>query len=255
VTTRLEPIGTEQVETTLHESSNGAINDLRLAETWTNHSWLHVGVAVHAFTGRNSLTSSEDFADSTFAAFTTIRQISYTGSAVSGGIQLNGRELNTVVGLSYRMGGSLRARSGDTTLAKGEVPDRFGASIAFTGIQGTVLAARASRENWSSMSPMLTDPAEKAHDSWDLGGGVEAPGPRFLGQTFLLRLGARTRGLPFEAESKVVTERSLNFGSGANFGGGRMSADVTIMRQWRDAGIPSLSERAWTLSFSLTARP
>jgi hypothetical protein len=34
-----------------------------------------------------------------------------------------------------------------------------------------------------------------------------------------------------------------------------MSTDVTILRQWRDADLPSITERAWTFSLSLTARP
>jgi hypothetical protein len=71
----------------------------------------------------------------------------------------------------------------------------------------------------------------------------------------MLRGGMRSRTLPFEAAGKEVTERSASFGSGANFGGGRMSADFAILRQWRNADIPSVTERAWTFSVSLTARP
>ena len=61
----------------------------------------------------------------------------------------------------------------------------------------------------------------------------------------------RTWGIPAEA----AWGRDASFGTGANFGGGRMSADVALMRQWRSADLPSISERAWTFSLSLTARP
>ena len=254
-TVRTETIGTDLVETTLDESSNGAMNDLRLATAWTNHSWLYVGLGVHGVTGRNVVNSAEQFGDSSFNAFTNTRLLSYTGSAVSAGAQLTSSAINTVVGLSYRMGNALRVRANDTILARGAVPDRFGVSLAFTGIPGTVLAARAAHDGWSSMTPMLTRPGDRAHDSWDLGGGAEVIGPRVLGQTLLVRAGARTRTLPFEASAKAVTEKSLSFGSGVSFGNGRMSADGTVVRQWRDAGLPSVKERAWTLSFSLTARP
>lgn len=254
-TVRTETIGTDLVETTLDESSNGAINDLRLAGAWTNHSWLYVGVGVHAVTGRNVVNSTEQFGDSSFNAFTSTRLLSYTGSALSAGVQLTSQAMNTVFGLSYRNGARLRVRANDTTLARGDVPDRFGASLSYTGIQGTVLAARAAYDGWSSMTPMLVTAGETANDSWEVGAGAEVVGPRVLGQTLLVRAGGRTRTLPFLAATKTVTENSLSFGTGLNFGNGRMSADATAIRQWRNADLPSVKERAWTLSFSLTARP
>src|SRR5437868_15308968 len=107
------------------------------------------------------------------------------------------------------------------------------------------------------MTPMLLNAAsgEKAHDSFEVGVGAEASGPRVLGQTVMIRLGGRSRTLPFEAAGKTVGETVASFGTGAVFGGGRISTDVTLMRQWRSADIPAVSERAWTLSLSLTARP
>jgi hypothetical protein len=249
------PIGSDQVETSLRESSNGAINDLRFAGAWTNHSTLFVGLGLHAFTGRNVVTSSESFADSSFSSFTSSRVLSYTGSGISAGVQLTSAEQGMTFGASFRKGGSLRVRAADSTVATGNVPDRFGVSLAYTGLPGTIIAARVSRDGWSSMSSMLSTATEKAHDAWDFGGGIEATGPRLIGQTLLLRGGGRTRTLPFEASGKVVTERSLTAGAGTHFGGGRMTADVAATRQWRTAGVPSVKERAWTLSLSLTARP
>ncbi|HET9424292.1 MAG TPA: hypothetical protein VFO55_02890 [Gemmatimonadaceae bacterium] len=255
--TRTRDVGGDMIETTTDESSNGAINDLRLAATWTNHDWLYVGAGLHAITGRNVLTSIEQFDDSAFNSFASNRVLAYGGSALSAGVQLVSSGMSTVFGLSYRMGNSLKMKANDTTLARGDVPSRFGASLAFTGIEGTVLAARVSRDQWSSMTSMLANAAsgEKAHDSWEFGGGAEVSGPRLLGQTFLIRAGGRARTLPFEAAGKTVTERTASLGSGANFGGGRMSADLTVLRQWRNVDLPAVKERAWTLSLSLTARP
>src|SRR4051812_21457699 len=254
-TTRTQLVGTEQIVSTANESSNGAMNDLRLAETWTNRTWLSIGLGVHAITGRNVVRSSESFDDSSFSTFASTRQISYTGSALSAGVQISSLATKTILGLSYRMGNSLKAVTNDTALARGQAPDHFGASLAYTGIQGTVLAVRAARDGWSSMTPMLSKAGEEAHDAWDLGAGAEITGPHLLGQPMQVRLGGRTRKLPFEAEGNVVSEKSLSLGSGFNFGGGRMSADFAASRQWRDANITNVKERAWTLSLSLTARP
>jgi hypothetical protein len=252
--TAIEPVGKDTVSTTFRESSNGAMNDLRLAEAWSNRSWLLVGVGIHAITGRNVTASGQDFTDTTFSSFTTTRTISYSGSAISGGVQLIAAGQG-VLGVTYRMGGMLRARIKDSLLAEGRVPNHFGVSAAYTGIQGSILAVRAAHDAWSSMSVMLTSPTEKAHDSWDLGAGAEVPGPHMGNQTLLLRAGVRSRTLPFEASGSAVSEKSASVGTGVSFAGGRMATDLAIVRQWRSSDLASVNERAWTFSFSLTARP
>jgi hypothetical protein len=250
-------ISGDKVPTTTEETSQGAMNDLRMAATWTNRRWLYIGAGVSGVTGRNVLTTLEQFGDSAFNAFTSDRVLSYSGSALSAGVQLYAATIKTVFGFDARLGNSLKMRANDTTLATGKVPGRFGASVAYTGLQGTVVSFRVAQDQWSKMSPMLLNAGsgEKAHDSFEMGVGAEVSGPSVLGQTLLLRGGGRSRTLPFEAAGKTVTEKVASFGTGANFGGGRMSTDLTILRQWRSADIPSVSERAWTLSLSLTARP
>jgi hypothetical protein len=252
-----QDIGGDQVPTKIELFSQGAINDLRLATTWTNRRWLYIGVAFSGVTGRNVLSTLESFEDSAFANYSADQILSYGGSAISGGVQMLSSRLSTVFGLSYRHGNSLHVSAGDSVMARGKVPSRFGASLAFTGLPGTVLSARIGHDKWSNMTPMLANAAsgEKAHDSWELGGGAEFTGPRVLGQTILLRTGGRSRTLPFEAAGQTVSEKAASLGTGANFGGGRMSADFTLTRQWRNADLPSISERAWTFSLSLTARP
>jgi hypothetical protein len=245
------------VPTTTQELSQGAMNDLRVATTWTNHRNFYAGVGFSGITGRNVLSTIQQFKDSAFNDFSSDRVMSYNGSAFSAGVQFLSAQLQSVFGVSYRMGNALKMRSNDTTLARGEVPSRFGASVAFTGLQGTILSFRVAQDQWSKMTPMLANAAsgEKAHDSFEVGVGAEVTGPRVLGQTVMLRGGMRSRTLPFEAAGKEVTEKVASFGSGANFGGGRMSADFAILRQWRNADLPSITERAWTFSLSLTARP
>lgn len=250
-------ISGDLVPTTTQELSQGAMNDLRLATTWTNRRNFYVGVGFSGITGRNVLSTIQQFKDSAFNDFSSDRVLSYSGSAISAGAQFLSAPMQTVFGVSYRMGNSLRMRANDTTLARGDVPSRFGASVAYTGLQGSILSLRIAQDQWSKMTPMLANAGsgEKAHDSFEVGVGAEVTGPRLLGQTMMLRGGMRSRTLPFEAAGKEVTEKIASFGSGANFGGGRVSADFAILRQWRNADIPSVTERAWTFSLSLTARP
>jgi hypothetical protein len=245
------------IPATVQVTSQGAINELRLSAAWTNRRWLLLGGGVSAITGRNALGTTEQFEDSAFNNFNSQSILSYSGSALSAGAQVISTRLKSVFGLSYRLGNSMHASKNDTVLARGDVPSRLGFTAAFTGIQGTILSARVAHDEWSKMTPMLLNAStgEEAHDSWELGAGIEATGPRVVGQTIMLRAGGRSRTLPFEAAGQVVSEKTASFGTGANFGGGRMSVDAALLRHWRNADIPTISERAWTFSLSLTARP
>ena len=254
-TSRFAPVGVDSEFTTFKESSNGAINDVRVAEAWSNRKWFYVGAGIHGITGRNVVTTGRQFADtSQFSSFSASRTISYSGTAVSIGAELIGGDKGAI-GVDFRKGGRMRARINDSTLAQGNVPDHFGVSLSFTGIQGSTLAVRAAHDSWSSMNSLLETPGQQGHDSWDLSGGAEVAGPRYANQIILIRGGFRDRRLPFDAASKPVTERSLSLGSGLGFSGGRVQIDITGVRQWRTSDVPSVQERAWTLSLSLTARP
>lgn len=254
-TQRYAPVGiSDSVLTTFLESSNGAINDLRLAEAWTNRSWLSLGFGIHGISGRNVVSTGRQFPDSSqFSSFAASRTLSYSGSAMSAGAEIIAAQ-KAVLGVTYRRGGRLRARTSDTVIAQGNVPDHFGMSLAYIGLQGSTFALRAAHDGWSSMDPMIEN-AGHAHDSWDLSGGAEVAGPRVSNQSILIRTGFRTRTLPFEAVAQQVHEKSVSLGSGVALSGGRVSIDITGVRQWRDTSLPSIRERAWTLSLSLTARP
>jgi hypothetical protein len=254
-TKRYAQVGTaDSVLTTFLESSNGAMNDVRIAESWTNRNWLSIGVGIHGITGRNVVATGRQFDDSSeFSSFSASRTLSYSGSALSIGAEFVASKY-AVFGVDFRRGGKLSARTHDSTLALAHVPDHFGASFAFTGLQGSTFAVRAAHETWTAMNPLI-EFSGHAHDSWDLSAGAEVAGPHVAGQTLMLRTGVRSRMLPFEADSQTVSEKSVSFGSGAAFARGRMSFDVTAIHQWRTSDVPSVQERAWTLSLSLTARP
>jgi hypothetical protein len=254
-TTKFSQVGADSTLTTFNEASNGAINDVQIAEAWSNRRWLYLGVALHGITGRNTVTTGRDFFDSTeFSPFSASRVLSYTGTAVSAGFQLVAGTQGAV-GVSYRKGGKMRVRTNDSLLAQGNVPDHFGISVGYAGIPGSLLTVRAAHDGWSSMNSMIESPTVHGHDTWDLGGGAEVPGPHVGGQTLLFRGGYRTRMLPYEAAGSEVTEHTFSLGSAFGLAEGRVVFDVTGMRQLRNVSISGLRERAWTLSISLTARP
>jgi hypothetical protein len=244
-------IGGDTVNVTTTFQVTGAVNDLRLAGAFTPQNWVRIGVGVHAFTGRNLVELKELFDDSiTFSPFGLQRNLSFSGGAVSAGAQFFSK---TVLGaVAFRHGGNMRVTSGDTTLGRANVPDRFGASLAYIGIANSAIAVRTSHENWSALQG-LGSQNFRAVDAWDTSVGADMAGPRFVGRQLMLRAGFRSRTLPFQAAGNDVTERTISGGVGTLWAAGHVITDFAVLRASRDAGL-STSERAWTISLGISIR-
>jgi hypothetical protein len=248
-----QQVGGDLVTGTATEGSNGAINDLRLGVSYSARPWLNLGAGLHGFSGRNLITSGILFPDTArFTSFSTRRDISYGGKALSAGAQLVSGV--ATMGVSYRRGGSISAEGSGRELGRGRVPDRVSITGAYTGLQGTVVAARVARDGWTALQPLGDGPAQ-AVDAWDTAIGAEVEGPS-LGalNPMRFRVGLRNRTLPYRAGGNEVTERSLAFGTGLAFSQGRIMADLAGVNSRRTAGL-DISERAWTVSFGLSLRP
>jgi len=249
----LQTIGDSTMATTNSFKSDGAIADLRLALAWTPVPWLKLGVAAHAITGDNRLRNTEVFDDSTrFARLVDTATVGYTGNAYSAGFELIAGHDWSLAG-SYRHGGPLSLKRGDTTLANAHVPDRIAMSVAFLGIRGSSIAVRTAKDSWSRMAG-LGSPGLRITDGWDTSVGTDMLGPRFGEQSIQFRGGARWRTLPFGTSTSSVSEKSYSLGAGTLLARGRAALDVAGIRSTRAAG-PNLSETAFTLSIGVTVRP
>jgi hypothetical protein len=104
------------------------------------------------------------------------------------------------VGASGRFGGTLKVWEGDSVRIKADAPSRYGAAVRYDIVPGTGVALRADRTLWSQMNGLGSEQAS-AKDTWDYGLGIDALGPRLIGQQFTLRGGMRRRTLPFSASN------------------------------------------------------
>jgi hypothetical protein len=256
-------LGGDPVPATTTFRSEGAINDVRLALAWAARPWFRVGFGAHALTGRNRLTVTDVFDDS--ATFDPLQQdttISYRGTALSGGVEVRAGRVASVAA-SVRVGGRIRAVSGDATLGRANVPTRVGVTVAYLGVANSAIALRASYDDWSSLAE-LGRPGLRAVNAWDIGLGADVAGPRVAGDRMLmLRGGVRWRTLPFAVtpvdagtpgRPRNVRERSLAAGLGTSLARGRASIDFGVIRAARDAGL-SIDEQAWILSIGMSVRP
>ena len=234
--------------------SEGAMNDVRAAGSWALRDNLILGLGIHAFTGENRLTVERLFSDSlSFAPLRDSSNVNFFGTGVSGGVMWRPARALTV-GASGRYGGSLDLRERDSLRTSADAPSRFGVGVRYDIVAGTSIALRADRTLWSRMAGLGSERATP-EDTWDYGLGIDAFGPRLLGQQFTLRGGARSRTLPFRASEEVVRETSYSFGTGAPFAGGRGQLDFFGEYAARKASGVDAKEHSWTFGLGLTLRP
>lgn len=260
-------IGEERVTTRERIESRGAIADLRVAFGAVATRWLRVGVAGHALTGENRLVSGRSFGDTTrFGSVSDSSTLDYSGLAVSAGVEVTPLRGLSIAG-SARRGGTLRTLRADTTLTRGDAPDRYGLGLRVDRVTGATFAAGWSRTTWTNMRT-LADPrpgraAFDVRDADELMAGIEAVGPRIGESVILLRLGGRQRDLPFGVRGAAIQERAYSGGLGVPFVGGRALADLAVQHATRttdgaagvSAAVRDARERAWTLSVGFTVRP
>jgi hypothetical protein len=231
---------------------DGGMTDVRLAAAWTPKNWLRVGAGAHAVTGNNRVSLTQSFQDSLrFAPFSTQRILGFRGAAGSVGVQLLTKQV--VASASARFGGQLRMYDQDTLLTTANVPGQFGVSLAYIGIANSAISIRTSRQNWSALTGLGTD-SLTGIDVWDTSLGGDFAGPTVAGRSVNLRLGFRTRELPFQASGSTVKENSVSAGAGTAFAAGRVLMDLAVVRASRSVSMPA-SEQAWTLSVGLSIRP
>lgn len=234
-------------------SASGAMNDVRVAGAYRLHSTLSVGVGIHALTGESRTERRLTVPDSAnFIPALERRRFGYSGSGVSVGATWR-PAADLALGAAARMGGTVTASAGDTTLSTGDFPTRFGGSLEFTGISGITLAGRLGWTGWSNLES-LSLTGVPVTDTWDFGAGLEGRGPSLLGVDPALRIGYRHRTLPFGLpDGSEVTENGFTGGLGVPVAGGRGTLDLTIERLGRDAP-GEASERAWIAGIGVLLR-
>lgn len=242
----------DSVTLTTVSRSDGAINDVRLGVAWTVRPAFHVGAGLHAYTGVNRIFVGDEFGgvqDDTLVNAV----IAYSGLAASLGAEWQlARHLG--VAASARRGGTLRSSRSDSTLSRGDVPNRVGVAVRFEGIAGTRIGLGFDWEGWSSMGSLRAPASSlRVFDATTISLGAETLGPRWFGQQIPLRLGARRRSLPFGVGDTRVNELAIGGGLGLPLAAGRAQLDLALLRAMRTAD--QLRERSWTISAGFAVRP
>ena len=250
-TTRDTQLVPEVVASTVTHRSEGSIADLRLALAYSPTQWLKLGVAGHAYSGRDQNRVVRQFDDTErFAADTQGTTLSFGGNAISFGAMAVKPRL-AAVGVSYRKGSGISAEINGETVSTATVPDRFGISAVYMGMRGAAFAVRAAKDKWSMLEGLRDN--LNIHEGWDIGAGADVTGPSLGMNVIALRLGGRWRTLPFSLDATPVKETSYSGGFGLPIARSRVELSIGAMRSSRTG--TGATETSWTLSTGFSVRP
>jgi len=265
VTRRL--VGAESLYVNDISSSDGGMNDIRVAGAFRIRSWLDVGVGAHAIVGldrfnQTVLLSRTDprttpSTSTEFSPYGQSADIRFSGSAFSAGATIRPSR-HLAVAVSARRGESVTLTRRDSTVATGRVPDRLGAGVTWQLVPRTTIAADADWTGWSSLAPLSTQ--SKPQDALGLSIGVETPGPRLGGRALTIRGGFRHRELAYTAPDggsggttsfDQVRENSIGLGLSAPFAYDRAQIQLYGQRALRSVA----AEKSFTLGIGISIRP
>lgn len=239
-------------ESQLQVSSDGAMNDARVALGYVISPRVQVGAAVHAVVGENRTFFQRVFPDTSgVQGISQTNSFGFAGSAYSVGVVA---EVLTdlVLSASTKFGGDLTMELEGSELTTAKVPSRTGVGLAYFGIRGITAHVRADQVRWTDLEG-LSGSASAVFDGTELAAGLEALGPTLFGANMLLRAGLRDRTLPFGVNGEQVRENGFAFGLGLPLARGRTQIDLGAQRLRRSS--PGAQENSWFLSLGFGIRP
>lgn len=261
-------VGAESLYVTEISSSDGGMNDIRVAGAFRVGSWLDLGIGAHAIVGldrfnQTVLLSRTDprttaTASTEFSPYGQSADIRFSGSALSLGAAIRPYR-GVSLALSARRGESVKLTRRDTALATARVPDRVGVGLAWELAPRTIVAGGADWTGWSSLAAFST--RSKPQDALGLSIGIETPGPRFAGRALTVRGGFRHRALAYDAPTAMtagvptsfeqVRENSIGLGLSAPFAYDRALIQVYGQRALRSVA----AEKSFTIGVGVSIRP
>lgn len=245
-------IGGEPTESQLQIGSEGAMSDARVAVGYVVNPRLQLGLSLHALTGENRTLFLRRFTPASgVSAVTQNNSFGFTGTAVSLGVVAEPVS-NLLLAASARFGREMKLELLGDELSNANVPARYGLGVTYFGIAGLSVYGRVDQTKWTDMEGLGSD-SLSISDATELSAGMEALGPRLFGTNTALRVGLRSRTLPFGVNGDAVDESGYAFGIGLPLARGRAQIDIGAQRMTRN--IPGAEEKAWHLSFGFGIRP
>ncbi|HWO89439.1 MAG TPA: hypothetical protein VNL98_09855 [Gemmatimonadales bacterium] len=242
------PVGYDDIS-----RSHGGVSDLRLAAAYTfDRVWL--ALAVHAYAGSSRLVASRRFDGDAYEDFIEVSQTDFSGMGLSAGTIVSVLPGRLDAGASVRIGDQLTAKNTTGRSASVPLPTEIAFGVHATPAPSIGVAATVQRAGWSRARAALVAAGQgPPRDAWSVGIGIEIQNVDFGLFHSPLRLGWRTRQLPFPIGTAELDERAFSGGLSLLFAQNRTTVDLGFERGSRSGG--AVTERFSTLFVGITVRP
>jgi hypothetical protein len=235
-------------------TSEGGVARIRAAAGARVLPQLSVGLGVDLFTGTVQRVSGRIFPGEGAPRCCAARW-DYSGLGVLGSAHWAPNEAFRLAG-SASVGGNLEAEprgTGGEALSY-SIPAAVEVGASAQIAPRFLLAAGGDWTGWSSLDEPLAR-VGGARDAWSLKGGLEWDALQFGVRSLPIRLGGRTRALPFRTAARTdaawISERALTAGTGLVMGGGGAVVDLGVERGSR-SGEVGVNESFWRFNASVS---
>ena len=229
--------------------SIGGISDMTLASGYRLTSTISVGLGFHYYLGSTRLTAQRLYTSGAYQEILEQSQTDFRGAGIGGGVLWTLPRID--VSLSGRLNGRLRSHNTSGEVTHTKLPAQFAAGVRWQAVPGVFLAGSAVYDGWKAAESGLG--AGVVRNVWALGIGAEVQSTSVLGIRTPLRLGYRTRTMPFTSLGEPISEWGISGGVGFNLARDRTTLDLAVESGRRSSGPAKESFRS--IFVGLTVRP
>ena len=232
--------------------SIGGVSDLTLGIGYQVRENVFVGLGLHYYLGSTRLLAQRAFDNRAYNDILETSLTDYRGAGIAAGITASRGKLDFAA--SARLNGRLRSANLTDLVAYTPLPVQLAIGLRLQAVPGVYLAGQAQWDGWSRANAALTaGGGEQALDVWTFSVGAEVPRFALLKFTTPLRIGYRSRQLPFTSLGEAINEWAVSGGIGMSLARDRTTIDLAIESGSRAAGTSSESFKS--IFIGLTVRP
>ena len=235
-------------------SSQGGLNDFRIAGAYRIGPRWAVGGGFHILSGSNRLVSKRVFDDSTYLSSRQTSELSFAGVGVSLGVtgQLGP---NLAVSAVARSDGHVNMDRDSTRVSTIDLPYTFGLGLRWRPAQTLNVAGQTLVRTWSAAnSDLLALGGAGSQNTVEAAVGAEYTSDPKRPYRRPLRLGVRYATLPFSLlPGQQPREFGVSVGSGVRFAQQRAGVDLALEHVWRSESV--YSEKGFILSLGISVKP
>ncbi len=229
--------------------SIGGISDAQIGAGYQLGPNMFIGLGFHYYLGSTRLTAQRLYDNTAYLQDIEQSQTDFHGVGIGGGFIWTLPRLD--IAASARLNGKLHSHNTSGSDTTTNLPNELAGGVRWQAVPGVFVGTTFQYDGWSRAASTLGATAVK--DVLAISVGAEVQSVSMLGIRTPLRLGFRTRTLPFTTQGATISESAGSAGIGFALGQDRTTIDLAGEIGSRSGG--GAKENFKTIFVGLTVRP